>query len=85
MGIFTTTLMFVSPIFYPVTALPEAYRRYLYMNPLTPIIEQVRNVLFWSKAPDFLVLLNYGLIAIVIAWIGFAWFQKTRKGFADVL
>lgn len=84
-GIVTTTLMFVSPIFYPATALPEEYRKFLYMNPLTPAIEQARDVLFWSKSPDFVMLAIYTAVAAVIAWAGFAWFQKTRKGFADVL
>jgi lipopolysaccharide transport system permease protein len=84
-GIFTTTLMFMSPIFYPVTALPERYRMFLFMNPLTPVVEQARDVLFWGKAPNYGILLIYTLVAALIAWAGFACFQKTRKGFADVL
>lgn len=84
-GIITTTLMFLSPIFYPVTALPEEYRSLLYANPLTPVIEQTRAVLFWGKAPDFAMLGMYLITTALIAWLGFAWFQKTRKGFADVL
>lgn len=84
-GVFTTVLMFLSPIFYPASAFPEAYRPFLYMNPLTPVIEQVRNVLFWGRAPDLVLLGFYYVVTAVIAWIGFAWFQKTRKGFADVL
>lgn len=85
MGILTTTLMFVSPIFYPATALPEEYRQYLYMNPLTPTIEQVRAILFWGKLPDFSLIGINLVVAIIVSWLGFAWFQKTRKGFADVL
>jgi len=84
-GVITTVLMFLSPIFYPATALPEAYRHLLYLNPLTPVIEQTRDVLFWGKNPDFVMLGFYWLITAIIAWLGFAWFQKTRKGFADVL
>jgi lipopolysaccharide transport system permease protein len=84
-GVVTTALMFLSPIFYPATALPEAYRHLLYLNPLTPVIEQTRDVLFWGKNPDFVMLSFYWLITAIIAWLGFAWFQKTRKGFADVL
>lgn len=84
-GIVTTTLMFLSPIFYPATALPENYRSLLYMNPLTPVIEQTREVLFWGRSPDFAMLGIYLITTAVIAWLGFAWFQKTRKGFADVL
>lgn len=84
-GVATTMLMFLSPIFYPISALPENYRVLLYMNPLTPVIEQAREVLFWGHAPDFLMLAYYLSISAVIAWLGFAMFQKTRKGFADVL
>lgn len=84
-GVITTVLMFLSPIFYPVTALPEAYRSMLYLNPLMPVIEQTREVLFWGRAPDFWLVGICWVISAVVAWLGFAWFQKTRKGFADVL
>jgi lipopolysaccharide transport system permease protein len=77
--------MFVSPIFYPVTALPEEYRGLIYGNPLTPVIEQARQVLIWGHAPDFMMLSISTVVSAGIAWCGFAWFQKTRKGFADVL
>jgi len=84
-GVITIMLMFLSPIFYPATALPETYRHLLYLNPLTSVIEQTRDVLFWGKAPDFTLLALYWIATTIIAWLGFAWFQKTRKGFADVL
>lgn len=84
-GLLTTVLMFLSPIFYPASALPEEYRHLLLLNPLTPAIEQARDVLFWGKVPDMSMLTVYLLVAALIAWLGFAWFQKTRKGFADVL
>jgi lipopolysaccharide transport system permease protein len=85
MGILTTVLMFLSPIFYPITALPEEYRYLITLNPLTPVIEQTRDVLFWGHPPDLLVLAHSFVLNLVIAWLGYIWFQKTRKGFADVL
>ena len=84
-GIVTSVLMFLSPIFYPVSALPEQYQNLIFMNPLTVVIEQVRAVLFWGKNPEFGALALYFVISAITAWLGFAWFQKTRKGFADVL
>lgn len=84
-GIATTVLLFMSPIFYPITALPEAYRSALYLNPLTPAIEQVRAVLYWGRGLDGSVVAVSWVAAIAFAWAGFAWFQKTRKGFADVI
>jgi lipopolysaccharide transport system permease protein len=84
-GIITTSMMFLSPVFYQATALPENYRFLFYLNPLTLVIEQTRDVLFWGKTPDFAMLGIYWLVTVIVAWLGFAWFQKTRKGFADVL
>ncbi|WAK02048.1 ABC transporter permease [Methylobacter sp. YRD-M1] len=84
-GIVTTVMMFLSPVFFPVTALPERYRPVIMANPLTFIIEQSREVLIWGRLPDWASLGVYTLIASVIAWVGYIWFQKTRKGFADVL
>ncbi|GIU66637.1 ABC transporter permease [Candidatus Phycosocius spiralis] len=84
-GVFTMVLMFLSPVFYPASGFPESYRHLLYLNPLTLVIEQVRAVLYFGKAPNFMMLAIYWLVSIILAWMGFAWFQKTRKGFADVL
>jgi lipopolysaccharide transport system permease protein len=84
-GIITTVLMFLSPVFYPVTAVPERFRPFIMANPLTFIIEQARDVLIWGHVPNWIGLAGYTLAAAIIAWIGYAWFQKTRKGFADVL
>jgi len=84
-GIAVSVLMFLSPVFYPVSALPPVYRPLVYLNPLTFVIEQTRDVLIWGKLPDWPGLLVYTLCSIAIAWLGFIWFQRTRRGFADVL
>lgn len=84
-GITTTALMFLSPIFFPLSALPPHLRPYLFLNPLTVPIEQVRALLLNGQLPPpGGLLLNFGYSAAV-AWLGFVWFQKTRTGFADVL
>ncbi|MBU1275037.1 MAG: ABC transporter permease [Proteobacteria bacterium] len=85
MGVVTMVMLFLAPVFYPVSALPEAYRPWILANPLSFIIEQARAVLIWGEMPNWLGLGAYSLVAIAVAWAGFAWFQKTRKGFADVL
>lgn len=84
-GLLITVLMFLSPVFFPVSALPEQYRQLLYLNPLTTVIEQARAMLYFGEAPDFRILGVYWLATFLFAWLGFVWFQKTRKGFADVL
>ena len=84
-GIILTVLMFLSPVFYPITAVPERFQPYIMANPLTFIIEQAREVLVWGHMPDWIGLGAYTAVALIIAWAGYALFQKTRKGFADVL
>ena len=84
-SILTMVMLFLAPVFYPVTALPADYRWVVNANPLTFIIEQARDVLIWGRMPDFAGLAVYLLVAILFACSGFFWFQKTRKGFADVL
>lgn len=85
LGVTTTLLLFLSPIFYPLAALPEAYRPLMQMNPLTNIVEQTRAVMIWGKSIYWFDWSLQTFFSALVAWLGFAWFQKTRKGFADVL
>jgi lipopolysaccharide transport system permease protein len=84
-GMVVTAFLFMSPIFYPITALPEKYRVILRLNPLSPALEQTRDVLFWNKMPDIRIWILYLMLSAIVSWLGFYFFQKTRKGFADVL
>lgn len=84
-GMALTVLMFMSPIFYPLSALPESVSHYLFLNPLTFIVEQVRNILIWGQPPNWTDLTIYSVVSISVSWFGLLWFEKTRKGFADVL
>ena len=84
-GTMTTALLFLAPIFFPLTALPEWIRPALVFNPLTIPIEQMRQIAIFGHEPDFVALGIYSAVALVVAVFGFTWFQKTRKGFADVL
>lgn len=80
-----TALMFLSPIFFPLDALPETVRRWVVFNPLALPVEQTRDLLIAGRMPDFVALGIYTVAACLIALLGYAWFQKTRRGFADVL
>jgi lipopolysaccharide transport system permease protein len=84
-GVLITVLMFLTPIFYPASALPAAYQPLIFMNPLTAPIEMARDLMYWGQLPSLSLLAMYAAGALGFAVLGFAWFQKTRKGFADVL
>jgi len=61
------------------------YHPYILANPLTFIIEQAREVLIFGNLPNWSGLAIFMSIAITFVWLGYSIFQKTRKGFADVL
>jgi lipopolysaccharide transport system permease protein len=84
-GNLTMLLMFLSPVFYPASNLPAWLRPYFYLNPLTLPIQELRAVALYGQTPDWLPLAAYSALSLTAAWLGFAWFQKSRKGFADVL
>lgn len=84
-ALLTTGLMFLSPVFYPISAVPERHRYLLELSPLTQVIEATRAVLVNGQVPDLTIWFVQMIAACVLAWLGFAWFQKARKGFADVV
>ena len=84
-GLFTTGLMFLSPVFYEASSVPERFRWLLYLNPLTFPIEQARRVLLDATVPDVAGLILFLGAGSLVAWLGLAWFQRTRGGFADVI
>jgi len=84
-GFLTTLLFFMTPIFYPISALPKSLQIVIRLNPLTVIVEDFRRVMIWGQPPDWGW---YGLLVFisVMALIsGYAWFMKSKKGFADVI
>ena len=84
-GVISAVLLFMAPVFYPLETLPDTFRPWFYVNPLTLPIEQARAVLFAGQAPELAALGRYSAVAALVAASGYALFQKTRRGFADVL
>lgn len=84
-GLVTTVMLFLAPVFYPMSALPEKYHLVMMLNPLTFIIEQSREILLLGHLPDWIGLAIYTLVSVLVAWFGYFWFQRTRRGFGDVL
>lgn len=84
-GHLVTMTMFLSPLFYPVTAIPESFRHLFYLNPMTFLMGEMRKVLIIGEQPAWGALSLFTLAMFVFASAGFWWFQRTRRGFADVL
>jgi len=84
-GVLVSVLLFLSPVFYPASALPDSLRTVLLLNPLAIVLEGARAVLIWGQVPDWPRLAVCTLAAGLVAWLGLLWFDRTRYGFADVL
>lgn len=82
---FLPILMFASPVFYPLSAMPEAAQTALMFNPLTFPLEQTRAVLFGNGFHAWLGLAIYIAAAMLISALGYRFFMRLRPGFADVL
>ncbi|HYG86708.1 MAG TPA: ABC transporter permease [Azospirillum sp.] len=81
----TTLLLFLSPILFPATSIPQALRGLLFLNPLTIPVEQARALVIWGVMPDWALLAAYSVVAALVAWGGLIWFNRTRSAFADVM
>lgn len=84
-GIITTIMLFLAPVFYPISMLPPPYQVAMHLNPLTFVIEEARKLLLFGGLPNWGGWLLYAGASVATGWAGFWWFQKTRKGFADVV
>jgi lipopolysaccharide transport system permease protein len=80
-----TGLPFGAPIFYPMTAVPDEYAKYLRLNPVTIPIELSKSLIFDGRIPNLQPLIGYTTAALLVFWIGFWWFMRTKKAFADVV
>lgn len=83
-GMLVTMLMFLSPVFYSLSSLPEAYRRWLLWSPLAAVIEAMRALLFggdvyWDAIGGIFFL---GLFTAIV---GAGMFSIMRRGFSDVV
>jgi len=78
-------LLFLTPIFYSLDAAPEALQGFLLANPLTFIVEQLRQVLFFGKVPSFRGLTVYLACATGFAWVSWRLFRRLRPRFADLV
>ena len=86
MGVLVTVLLFLGPIVYPFSVVPEGMQDYvLWLNPLTIIVEQLRAVVLFGQFPDWHLLGIYSIFAVLMLILGAWFFNRTRDGFADVI
>ncbi len=81
----TTSMLFLSSVFFPPEAMPEHFRPFLYLNPITTAVNHARDLVFWGTLPHPAEWLTFFLACALVFAIGAFWFMRTEKAFADVL
>lgn len=83
--VFVQILLFLSAIFYPLSAVPESFLPIFWLNPLAGIVENFRRVIIWGLPPDWPWLIGMTLVSILVMSGGYMWFMKIKWAFADVI
>jgi homopolymeric O-antigen transport system permease protein len=84
-GLVLTAWMYLTPIIYPESIVPDAYRPLINLNPFTPLVRSYRRIFLDGLSPDWRGLAYFSAFAIVVFLFGYWWFARTRKNFADVV
>jgi lipopolysaccharide transport system permease protein len=78
-------LLFLTPVFYPLSVVPDRLRWLIALNPLAILVEQARRVVLWGLLPEWDRLLGVTLLGVVVMQLGYRWFMRAKRGFPDVL
>jgi lipopolysaccharide transport system permease protein len=85
MRLLLTPWMLLTPILYPMEMIPERFRDLMYLNPMTVIVSGYRQTLLEGQVPDWAPLLGVILFGAAFAALGYFWFMRTKRAFADVV
>ena len=77
--------MYLTPIIYPESIVPERYRPFINLNPFTALVRSYRRIFLEGLAPDWPGLLYFTILAVAVFVFGYWWFAKSRRNFADVI
>jgi homopolymeric O-antigen transport system permease protein len=77
--------MYLTPIIYPESLVPPNYRMAINLNPFTPLVRNYRRILLDGVAPDWQGLAYFLVFGVSLFLLGYWWFARTRKNFADVI
>jgi lipopolysaccharide transport system permease protein len=84
-GLVLMAWMYMTPIIYPESLVPERYRPLINLNPMTPLVRNYRRILLEGSGPDWVGLGYFSAVSLIIFIFGYWWFARTRKNFADVI
>jgi len=77
--------MYLTPVIYPISMVPEKYRTLVMLNPMAGIIDGYRKIILMGQLPDFSSLAYTAAISLVLFLVSYAWFKRAEMVFADVI
>lgn len=77
--------MYVTPIIYPMSSIPQRFQRLYVLNPMTGIIESYRDVLVKGEGPQLFYVGVAAAGAILLFVLGYFYFKRIEMSFADVI
>lgn len=84
-ALFLTAWLYLTPIIYPESLVPDEYRAVVNLNPFTGLIRCYRRIILEGSAPDWKGLAYFTIFGLLSFLFGYWWFARTRKNFADVI
>ncbi len=83
--VITMMFFFLTPIFYPISAVPTELQMLIKLNPIAIFVENARRVAIWGMLPEWEWFLAGSIFSFIILILGYIWFMKSKKAFGDVL
>ena len=83
--IFTMAWQFLSPVMYSADMVPDRFRLIFALNPMSPILVAIRDVLYYRRAPEALTMVSSLIAAIAVLLLGWFVFKKLERRFAEEL
>jgi homopolymeric O-antigen transport system permease protein len=77
--------MYLTPIIYPESVVPDRYRGLLNINPFTALVRSYRRIVLEGLSPDWMGMAYFSVFSLIAFCVGYWWFARTRKNFADVI
>jgi lipopolysaccharide transport system permease protein len=84
-GLGLQLLLYLTPNFYSVDAVPEVLRPFYWLNPMAVLVESYRNVLLFNTMPMWERLIPTGIACSVLLVAGYTYFKWAERRFVDVL
>jgi ABC-type polysaccharide/polyol phosphate export permease len=84
-GMVLTVWLFLTPVFYPSSLVPDGWRIILRINPMYSVIETYRSLILRGQLPEIGDLAFLSLSAVVVCLVGYRVFTRLQPAFADVL